>query len=243
MAKQQTNKIRKISLPKNALNVYENYKYTPYYINIGSAKFKKYVHVGKGTYEEINRELQKLTNNKKISQKERFEILRKNKIGIDCSGFIINILDVITEKKYGKHVWKLLKKPTVNPIKLFKYTIRPKTSKLNAAVLTSDINTKKIETVKNIKVGDLIKSNGGKHVAIIHRLEYIDGKVHKIYYLQSTEKIGVMEGWIKIKDENKSLDTQLWQKIKGAQYQPYYLYRRKINNNDIRRLNFMTKKI
>lgn len=241
MNNNQKTKTRVVSLPKDILRMYESYKYTPYFMNIGSAKLKKYVYVGKGSAEEIHSELRKLTNNKKVSNKERFEILKKNKIGIDCSGFIVNLLDVLIQKKYKTHIWKMIKKPTLSPIKLFKYSIRPKSTKLNAAVLTSDINTNKIEKVKDIKVGDLIKLNGGKHIAIISKIEYVNGNINKIYYLQSTEKIGVMEGWIKIKDPDKTLDFQSWQKIKGAQYQPYYLYRRKINSNGIRRLKFKIK--
>jgi hypothetical protein len=241
MKNKQENKSKVISLPKDMLKVYENYKYTPYYMNIGSAKLKKYVYVGKGTPDEINKMLYKLTGNKKISNKERMEILKKNHIGIDCSGFIANILDARTMKKYNTHIWKMIKKSTINPIKLFKYKVRPSSTKLNAATLTSDINTIEINNIKNIKVGDLIKLNGGKHIAIISKIEYSKDKIHKIYYLQSTERVGVMEGWIKIKDETKSLDFQIWQKIKNAQYQPYSLYRRKINSNGIRRLKFNIK--
>ena len=64
MNNNQKTKTRVVSLPKDILRMYESYKYTPYFMNIGSAKLKKYVYVGKGSAEEIHSELRKLTNNK-----------------------------------------------------------------------------------------------------------------------------------------------------------------------------------
>ncbi len=235
-------KIKK--LPIEVINTYKRFLNTPYYINKRSAKLKKPVYVGKGSPEEIDKLVNKLSgNNKKVSGKERFDILRKNSIGIDCSGFITYILDSRAEKKFNKHIWTIIKKRSINPIRMFAYKVKPTTSKMNAYTLTNNINTIKISTIKDSKPGDLIKINGGRHIAIISQVEYKRSKesgfkVSKIKYWHSTEGIGVCEGEITIKDENKGLDGQEWIKIPNAKYQTYSLYRKKINSNGIRRLKF-----
>ncbi len=230
-------------LPVEVINTYKRFLNTPYYINKHSAKLKKPVYVGKGSPEEIDKLVYRLSGNKKLSGKERFDILKKNNIGIDCSGFITYILDSRAEKKFNLHIWTIIKKRSINPMRMLAYKIKPTTSKMNAYTLTNNINTIKIAAVKDVQPGDLIKINGGRHIAIISQVEYKQNKklglkVSKIRYWHSTEGIGVCEGEIKIKDENKGLDEQEWIKIPNAKYQTYSLYRKKINSNGIRRLKF-----
>ncbi|MHB8443235.1 MAG: hypothetical protein ACYDAS_02625 [Patescibacteria group bacterium] len=234
-------KIKK--LPIEVINTYKRFLNTPYYINKHSAKLKKPVYVGKGSPEEIEKLVYKLSGNKKISGKDRFDILKKHNIGIDCSGFITYILDSRVEKKFNTHIWTIIKKRSMNPMRMLAYKIKPTTSKMNAHTLTNNINTIKISTIKDVKPGDLIKINGGRHIAIISQVEYKQNKkselkVSKIKYWHSTEGIGVCEGEIKIKDENRGLGAQEWIKIPNAKYQTYSLYRKKINSNGIRRLKF-----
>lgn len=226
-------------LPKEGEEVYNKFKNFPYYIHKSGARLQKYTVVGKGSPEAIEKHLQNIVKKRIDDPKERRQLMQDNKLGIDCSGFVSYILDAIVYKKTGNHIWKYIKKPTINPIKVLAHKTRPISSKLNAATLTSDLNTVKINNINDIKVGDLIRFNGGAHVAIINQVEYFNNRVKSIKYIHSTEGAGVSEGIINIKDDKKPLEMQEWKEVKGAKFQPLYLFKKKVNNNGIRRLKYI----
>jgi hypothetical protein len=227
-------------LPKECFDLYQRYENTPYYINRSKNKFLSSVNLGKGSPDEIDKFIKDNNNNKLIKGKNRYKFLEEKKVGIDCSGFVTHILNIIALKKRDKNIWEIIVKRTKNPIKIFySHKIRPVSSKMNADTLTNEDNSISISKVKDIKPGDLIRMNGGKHVAIISQLNYNKGVLSKITYWQSTENIGVCESYIIVKNENKGLQDQEWQKIKGAEYQPIYLYKKKINSNGVRRLKLL----
>ena len=226
-------------LPKEAEEVYNKFKNFPYYIHKSGARLQKYTIVGKGYPEDIEKHLQYIVKRKIENPTEKRKLMEENKLGIDCSGFVSYILDAIVYKKTGNHIWKYIKKPTINPIKAISHKLRPISSKLNAATLTSDINTTRINNINEIQVGDLIRFNGGAHVAIINQVTYFNNRVKSIKYIHSTEGAGVSEGIINIKDDKKPLEIQEWKEVKGAKFQPLYLFKKKINNNGVRRLKYI----
>lgn len=196
---------------------------TSYLIN----KFKSAVYKGKGKPNEIKEEIQKNPN-----------------IGIDCSGFVSNLLEeYCIENKIG-HIWNYYKRTTYNPLNFLLMKIQPIVSMLNAETLTSLENCIAIDKAKDARPLDLIKMSGGKHLVMIYKIYYEDDILKKIEYIQSTEGVGVCSGNINIIDENKDIINQDWTDYTGNQkprFESKYLIRLRINLNGIRRPKFLVK--
>jgi hypothetical protein len=232
-------KIKK--LPQECFDIYEQYNNVPYYINKSKNKFLKNINRGKASPKEIDLFILNKNNNKALKGKNKYNFLKENKVGIDCSGFVSYILEELALKNKDKHIWEIIHNTTKNPIKIFySHKIRPISSKMNADILTNDINSITIKKINDIKPGDLIRMNGGKHIAIISEVHYNKKNVSKIIYWQSTENIGACESEIIIKDPNKELKDQLWNKIKGSKYDTLSLYKKKINSNGVKRLKLIS---
>ncbi len=232
-------KIKVKKLPKECFDVFNSYKFTPYYINKSKSKFKSHLESGKASPKEINDYIYSKFQ-KKITSKKRYDFLKKENIGIDCSGFVSYILNAYSQKKINKNIYDIIKKTTLNPFRYFiSYKFTPIKSKLNSETLTNNINTIKIDKINDIRPGDLIRMNGGAHIAIISEIEYKGKNVSKIKYWQSTEKKGVCESEIIIKNVKLPLKDQYWKDINGALYKPLYLFKKKINSNGIRRLKLL----
>jgi hypothetical protein len=226
------------TLPKETVDIYKRYLNTPYFINKSKNKFLKNLNTGKATVEELETFLKE--NQIEINSKERFDFLKKNNVGVDCSGFVSRILDSISLQRNGVHIWKIVKRKTINPVKvIYSHRVRPVNAKMNADTITNNENTNEVKSLKDVIPSDLIRMNGGKHIAIISETLRENGVLKKIKYWHSTEGVGVCEGDIIIKDENKPLQYQEWKKIKGAEYQPLDLYKKRINSNSIRRLKLL----
>ena len=227
-------------LPKECFDLYQRYIDTPYYINKSKNKFLRSINLGKANPDDIDKFIKDNNNNKLLKGRYRYKFLEERKVGIDCSGFVTNILDIVAEKKRNTHIWNLVVKKSKNPIKiLYSHRVRPVISKMNVDTMTNEHNSIGIKKIKDIKPGDLIRMNGGQHVAIISIVHYNKSIVSKIVYWQSTENVGVCESEIIVKNQNKDLKDQEWKTIKGAKYQPLYLYKKKINSNGVRRLKLL----
>ena len=234
------NNIKIKKLPKECFDIYDQYNNVPYYINKSKNKFLKDIKKGKASPKQIDQFI--LNNNKKLLKgKKKYDFLKTNKIGVDCSGFVSNILDPLSLKNKNVHIWEIVKSDTKNPLKKFySHKIRPMSSKMNADTLTNSLNSIEVNKVKDIKPGDLIRMNGGKHIAIVSEVHYNKNVISKIVYWQSTENIGVCQSEIIIKNQNKELKDQIWKKIKGSKYDTLYLYKKKINSNGVRRLKLIS---
>lgn len=141
---------------------------------------------GKGSAKEIALKTVELANLQKIkllnlSEKQIYNFQKKNKIGIDCSGLVSQLIIF-----YGS---LLNKKIDLNPYKT------------SADMLTSHPLAKKI-TNSNIQTGDLIRQKNGHHVLFIIQkngniVDYVDS---------SREGRGVKYGQADI--TNKNFDNQ-----------------------------------
>lgn len=178
----------------------------PYWMNkivSGVVKIRGFEN-GKGEIISIKNELIKRLAN--LADDAKFSIIglnlqkfaKRERIGIDCSGLVYRILDELVRLKYYNC--------KVNSITdIFKGGI----NRTNAATLTSDIFCNKVSDIGNCRLGDLIRINGGKHVAMI-----VDLKDRYIEYIHShgrTKVQGVHRERIKIIDSSKTLDYQKWQ--------------------------------
>ncbi|MCS7317899.1 MAG: hypothetical protein NZZ41_06310, partial [Candidatus Dojkabacteria bacterium] len=139
---------------------------TPYFINYLRKKDLR-VMVGKGTPDEIETEFKiwaKVKNfkyeNAEISEIRNF--LCEVGIGIDCSGFVVHVLNEYLKEVKNKSIWKLFRLPKDYPIYLrIGYLLRP-AEKLGVKIITSDDNSYMVQ-LKDVSELDLIKSTAKKN--------------------------------------------------------------------------------
>ncbi|OGG02486.1 hypothetical protein A2W14_01655 [Candidatus Gottesmanbacteria bacterium RBG_16_37_8] len=132
-----------------------------------------------------------------------YKFAKKNRIGIDCSGFVYRILDFLISRGFVKR--------RINKITgVFKDGIR----KTNASALTSNEFNVKVNTAGKVQFADMIRFNGGQHIALI-----IDKSADILTYVHSSkqlsEKYGVHKASIRITDPSKGLEFQIWQEKTG----------------------------
>ena len=210
-------------LPKKTRKLLENYLkiragklklVCPYYQNVWKTT-KKPVYSGKGLPKEIEKEIEKLVDQKPILRtvdKETFRhYLVMAGIGIDCSGLVFNLLNQYLIDKFGQQLKEsvnLKGKPVYRQI-IFR--LRPRTN-LSAHELTSFPVSQKIDW-QDSQPGDLLKV-GRPHVALITKVWLKNKKISKIQYAHSTSQYkiehGVRIGEITIKNSRLPLGKQDW---------------------------------
>ena len=223
---------------------------TPYFINPRSRKDLRAM-VGKGTPEEIIMESKiwekiKGVNFDQMSEKEIKDFLINRGIGIDCSGFIVHVLDALSMERNGKHVWSFLK-PTVyrKIIGPLMYRLRP-VENLGAEIITNEKNSVPVE-IKDVMPGDVIRSKAkqtnGHHIMLVTEVLRDDStnQVVAIKYTHSSpyygDKMGVKTGEIRIKDITKPLWDQEWtEKDEHGVNHTYEGFMVNVEDNGLRRL-------
>ncbi|MEP7103676.1 MAG: amidase domain-containing protein [Candidatus Dojkabacteria bacterium] len=226
---------------------------TPYYINSKKGKDLRAM-VGKGTPEEIVMEARILEKIKgvsfdQMSEKEVKQFLIDRGIGIDCSGFVVQVLDSIYLETKRKHVWRALKIPDKSIYAKIRYLLRP-VENLGADTITGHENTIEIK-VSDVRPGDLIRSKwkkvGTHHVQLITRVEYNEdtGMPVLIEYTHSTpyygEENGVRVGQIRVIDPNHALYEQEWlEKDEHGVNFSFEGFMKEVQDNGLRRLKVLS---
>lgn len=220
----------------------------PYFINTKRKKDLRAL-VGKGTPEEIIMEAkiwEKLTgqNFEKMSVGEIKTFLTNKGLGIDCSGFVVHVLDAWFFSVKHKHIWSELKLVQGGLASKLRYKLRP-VENLGANTLTSDINSFEIG-INEVKPGDVIRSKwkkvGTHHIQLVTKVELNDkGVVSLIEYTHATpyygDTSGVRVGQIKILDSSKPLYDQEWsEKDEHGVNFSYEGYMTQSEDNGLRRI-------
>lgn len=158
---------------------------------------------GKGNKESIRGEILKRLNT--LSLLDIFPLnaisiqkfAKRNRIGIDCSGLAYRILEELILLGYANKI--------INNLNEF-YLLG--INKTNADIMTSNTYCKPISDICDSKLGDLIRINDGKHVAVI--IGRSNGQIEYIHSHDKTEEQGVHKGIIKILYPNHTLENQMW---------------------------------
>lgn len=137
-----------------------------------------------------------------FSKSQLLGFLKKERIGIDCSGFAYNFLNQMDKEKGGNGIADDLFKrktfPDWNPA-----------WRASVDVLTNKENSRELE-LKEVKIGDMIRIKGGRHMMVV-----VDISGKSIIYAHSskvlTKKEGVHVAEILIRDLNTKLADQKWQ--------------------------------
>ncbi len=205
--------------------------------------------VGKGTPDEIVVEARiweklKGLDFNKMNKNEIREFLIQKGIGIDCSGFVTQVLDRLHREEMGRHIWSKLKIYQKGFFAWLRYFLRP-VENLGANTITGDLNAYPIE-INDVKPGDVIRSKWKKanshHIQLITKVERDDNNnVTLIEYTHSTpyykEHNGVKVGQIKITDSKKPLQDQEWlEKDENGVNFSYEGFLVQVEDNGLRRL-------
>ncbi len=180
--------------------------------------------IGKGTPKEILEEAKIIA----IQYKQNIfsindpELIRKflieHNLGVDCSGFITNVLKAQFSAK-GKNLTKqIFITPKRNIFRWLISRLRP-VEQMNVKVYANDKNTKIISDLKEIDAGDLvvmISTGPNKNHDHILLITETDGNIVKYAHARawSSEgryKHGVSTGTITINNPDKGLLDQTWE--------------------------------
>lgn len=175
----------------------------PYWMNkivLGKVVLRGYLN-GKGTASDIRQELirrlQRLTPESKfeLNPENLKKMARRERIGIDCSGFAYRVLERLLE----------LRKKKIKLDTVFADGIE----RTNARTLTGLEYCLPVKSVANLAVGDMIRLWGGRHLAVI-----VQSDAKSITYAHSsnlsTKIWGVHQSIIRIIDKNRGLEKQDW---------------------------------
>jgi len=192
-----------------------NEKYEQYHMG----RTDKYLnYAGKGTPEQIKKSLLIAAKKRnfdldKASAERIAEFMEKEGIGIDCSGYVYNILNAYLKKAKGVFLGQnILRYPgllgKIERFLLQKNRVR----RVSGTTLTSNLNTIKIYKVKDILPGDMLRLThthwSGKHPALI--LNLTKDEILYTHCSEYSQKQGPHLAKIKILDPEKGLEFQDW---------------------------------
>lgn len=122
---------------------------------------------------------------------------KRERIGIDCSGFVYRVLEKLVRLKYkGCQVSRLSA--------VFSGGVR----KTNARRLTAPEYSIPIDRISDFQLGDMIRMRNGRHIAVILQVE--NSRIIYAHSSNGTKIQGVHLGTIKIAKADKSLQEQKW---------------------------------
>lgn len=183
-----------IDMLKDKISSYVDYKYTdksgkeskkiqlPYQWGGDSGK-------GKWSVEEMNKNMQKLgltADDPKLQEKVS---ANPQAAGIDCSGFVLQVINAATNGLAVQYYKKVFKIPTDNVLHWG----------VSAANMTSTQCSKKIATFSEVRPGDYIRFDGGGHIGIVYE---VSGDT--ILYAHSSGSKGPHKASVKVSQAGKS---------------------------------------
>jgi hypothetical protein len=221
---------------------------TPYYRNskMNTATLK--VMAGKGSPDEIELEttiwakVKGFDLNAATAEDIR-KFMLKMKLGIECSGFVANVIDRYLHKTHKKGLIRFLKFTDQRLIAKLRRLLRP-IENINANTLTSDLNCERITNLNDIKPGDFIrckaKQSNSHHIGLITDVEKEEGVIKRFGYVNSNAEYeaenGVRYGEVFITDPEGELKDQKWtDELNGRNYF-YEGLLKQYEDNGIRRL-------
>ncbi|MEI7578795.1 MAG: hypothetical protein WCJ58_02015 [bacterium] len=232
------------------LHFYEKKVLCPYFMNIRKQRGGLRVLVGKGDPGEIVREVIVWAKVKHFDLQKanpdqiRIFMINQN-IGIDCSGFITHVINYWLHEQGDKPLIKSLVFKNNDPISRLKRLLRP-VENIGANLITAEDNCEKIEQVKDIAPGDLIRLKGrlknSHHVMLVFSVTKENELVKEFQLVESTKDYGKGNGIrfskVIITDQNLGLKEQTWTDI-DPETQRNWTYEnllKEYEDNGIRRL-------
>lgn len=157
---------------------------------------------GKGTPEQIQKAIRRAAKKenldlKKLTKKEILYLMKRNKIGLDCSGLVYQLLDFITKKE---------KKTSLDKI-LIGFEGKKGIRRVGVRQLADPQNSLPVKS-DQLKPGDFIVIDKKNHILLI--LEIKGNKITYIHSSQKTKTNGVHLGTLTIINPDRGLSHQKW---------------------------------
>ena len=102
----------------------------------------------------------------KLKSYEITKLLKRNRIGVDCSGFAYHVLDTLDREKGGNGIADDLFLPAGRQAAKPRFPAWNPAWRASADLLTSEIVTKVIMLLNDVKVGDMIRTENGRHIYV-----------------------------------------------------------------------------
>lgn len=184
-----------------------------------TGKFENYA--GKGAPQQIKNAVNLAVKKNKFNlsnanSQQIYSFMESHGIGIDCSGFVYNVLDAYLRKEKNMTLDNIVLRYSGLLGRIERFILRKnRVRKCNADTLTNNLNTIKVEKVKDMQPGDMIRLTHsdwkGKHIAII-----VDISSQYIVYAMTSEYTqirGSHFGKIKILNPQRGLESQKWEEL------------------------------
>ena len=192
----------------------------PYYQNkLSRKRMSATAEVGKGSPSEIIAETvaRAAVHGKGMRNASASEIrafMKREGIGIDCSGFAARALDPYVRERTGNSLGGVLISGAHSWWRKLLFRIRP-FHNTDVMTLTDEKNCIPV-SLREVRPGDLIRTRGGKHVLLVSQIERSsEGALLSLTYVHSSEAFGeesgVREGKIVIRAPQAGLEAQEWQ--------------------------------
>ena len=249
--------IKTYSLPESAKKVINEFTnlpiagkkiVSPYFINTKSQRGGLRVLSGKGDPGEIAREVKVQSQLKgidlnKLNESDIRNFMITNHIGIECSGFVVHVLNYWLRMNGKRPLIKYLKFENSNLINKVKRTLRP-VEQISANTITSHLNCTKIHKLSDIRPGDLIRSKGQRknshHILLISEVTFEDDILKEIEYVHSIRgyenENGIRYGKILVNNPDDDIQNQTWTEIKNDRNWTYEGFTNQLEDNGVRRL-------
>lgn len=232
----------------NSLNIEGHKVVAPYFMNIRKQRGGLRVLVGKGDPGEIEREVKVWAQLKgidltKMTPVQIRDFMITQNIGIDCSGFVVHVLNYWLRSQGDKPLINYLMFKKQKLIDKLKHKLRPVES-IGANFLTNQDNCITITDLNKVLPGDFVRLKGlqknSHHILLIHQVVKEDKQVKQIEYVHSTSHFGkdcgIRYGKINIIDIKKPLEEQEWTETVDDKNWTYQGYINQLEDNGIRRL-------
>lgn len=237
-------------------NIINGYKNVPYFNNktLGRRASLR-VHIGKGSPQEIQSEIEEIALREKIDWKSLSDEQIKNllidhNIGIECSGFAYYVLNEESKVKGKGELKRHFKFPFAHGVVgRIRSAIRP-IENIDVKTFAHDENSKVVE-ISDVKIGDIITMTKSEeqgvrdHILIINKIDFENNLPKTIYYAHSVAwptdgeyGSGIHEGKIEITNPEKSIVEQHWIELGKTGEENYTHARAKKSVTELRRLNW-----
>ncbi len=186
---------------------------------------------GKGSRKQIEAHTQKLIKKNslsatKLTKQAVYNLQKKNRLGIDCSGLTYHLLDFWSRLNTGVSIRK------------FVVGTNGKSGprRVNVQSLAKKANSTKVTNLVDIKTGDMLVINKASHVLfVINKTDSFITYIHSSLY---TKKRGVHLGRVKIVNPTKGLQHQHFSDVTN-QGIPYHKLFNPSKGDGIYRLNIL----
>jgi len=117
----------------------------------------------------------------------------RHKLGIDCSGLVAWLSHELARRQNRESLWRHIQYKG-HPLRVAVVRRFRPVENVSARLLTDASNADTVQSLRDVKPGDIIRSLNGNHVLLITEVGHRQGTPTHFKYVNSTEYSGVKYG-------------------------------------------------